>query len=456
MSRGRIVVVDDDVALAQTLEQALQREGFGATGFPSPEQALRHLDTNEVDAVVTDLRMGQIGGLEFCRVVNSRSPDTPVIVITAFGSLESAIAAIRAGAYDFVTKPFETEVLALALDRAVALRRLREDVRRLKIEATDGSPEGTLIGKSPAIRRVHDLISRVKDSDVTVLITGESGTGKELVALGLHREGKRSAGPFVAINCAALPEALLESELFGHVRGAFTDAKTGRSGLFADANGGTLFLDEVGEMPVGVQAKLLRALQDRVVRPVGGSAEIPFDVRIVAATNRDLLAAVDEGRFREDLYFRLNVLEIPVPPLRSRGRDVLLLGQHFLNRSAGEAGKTVIGFEPRAAEKLLGYHWPGNVRELQNCVERAVALTRFDHVTVDDLPDRIRDFATSHVLVTATGPDELVPLAEVERRYILRVLEVAQGHRTAAAKILGLDRKTLYRKLERWGYPEGE
>jgi two-component system response regulator HydG len=351
-----------------------------------------------------------------------------------------------------LTKPFDVEVAVLALKRAVQFRRLRSDLKRLQ-EAADRSRQfGELLGGSPVMRDLQDLVERVRDSDVTVLITGESGTGKELVARTLHRGGKRSEGPFVAINCAALPETLLESELFGHAKGAFTDAKAARVGLFVQAEGGTLFLDEIGEMPPSIQAKLLRALQDRTVRPVGGSREIPFDARIVAATNRDLLAEVDEGRFREDLYFRLNVLEIPVPPLRARGRDILVLAERFIQQSEEAQAKGIRGLTPEAAQRLCDYHWPGNVRELQNCIQRAVALARYDQITVDDLPERIRDYQKSHVLVAAEDPTELVSLDVIERRYVLQVLEAVGGHRTTAAKILGLDRKTLYRKLERWGY----
>jgi two-component system response regulator HydG len=282
------------------------------------------------------------------------------------------------------------------------------------------------------------------------LVTGESGTGKELVARAVHARSPRSQGPFVAFNCAALPDALLESELFGHVRGAFTDSRGARQGLFIKAHGGTLFLDEVGEMPLSMQAKLLRALQERRLRPLGADEELEFDVRIIAATNRDLLALVDEGAFRHDLYFRLNVLGVHMPPLRTRGNDVLLLAQYFLARAAAVAGKPLQGIASDAAAKMLSYSWPGNARELQNCIERAVALARFDQITVDDLPDSLREFRDSHVLVVAESPMDFVPLEEVERRYVLRVMEALRGNRSVAARVLRLDRKTLSRKLERW------
>ncbi len=282
-----------------------------------------------------------------------------------------------------------------------------------------------------------------------MLVTGESGTGKELVAKALHARSARSDGPFVAINCAAMPESLLESELFGHVRGAFTDARVARPGLFVKATGGTLLLDEIGEMPAGMQAKLLRALQERTVRPVGGDQEQPFDARIIAATNRDLETEVEERRFREDLFYRINVVRIHVPPLRARGSDILLLAQHFLERYAAQSRRPVVGMTSAAADKLLSYGWPGNVRELQNCIERAVALAQFDHVGLDDLPEKIRDYKTARIDVESNDPAELLPMEEVERRYIAKVLDAVGGNKTLAAQVLGFDRRTLYRKLER-------
>ncbi len=271
------------------------------------------------------------------------------------------------------------------------------------------------------------------------------------MARALHARSRRANGPLVALNCAAVPEALLESQLFGHVRGAFTDARESRSGLFEQASGGTLFLDEIGDMPLALQPKLLRALQERTVRAVGGAKEVPFDVRVVAATNRDLEEAIEERRFREDLYFRINVVQLELPPLRARGGDVLLLAQHFLTRFAERAGKNVVGIVPDAAERLISYVWPGNVRELQNCIERAVAMARYDHIAVDDLPEKIRTYRRSHVLVVSDDPSELVPMEVVERRYIERVLEAVQGNKSAAARVLGYERKRLYRKIEKLG-----
>jgi DNA-binding NtrC family response regulator len=447
--RGRVLVVEDDAALSGLLERGLSRRGFDVRVVASSEQALRVLRENELDALLTDLRLGASDGLALTSDALNVQPDLPVIVMTAFGSLDTAIGAIRAGAYDFLTKPLDVDAACLTLDRAVQYRRLKAELVRVREIVGQSDLLEELVGESAAIRSVRELVARIAPSDSTVLISGESGTGKEVVARALHRGSSRVSGPFVAVNCAALPEHLLESELFGHVRGAFTDARSNRVGLFAQASGGTLFLDEVGEIPLSVQPKLLRALEDRRVRPVGGDRETEVDVRIVAATNRDLRALADEGRFREDLYFRLAVMEVEIPPLRARGHDVLLIAQRELEKRATRAGKEMRGFAPEAAQVLLSYPFPGNVRELQNTIERALAMARFDHITPDDLPQRMRVTRAEKASVLDFG-DELVPLAEVERRYIHYVLEAVQGHRKQAAKILGLDRKTLYRKLGQW------
>jgi two-component system response regulator HydG len=373
-----------------------------------------------------------------------------VVLITAFGSLETAVAAIRAGAYDFLTKPFEIEELVLVLERGLGHRALKQEVRRLRQAVADSKRFGDILGESLPVRAMCGLIERAAPSDATVLINGESGTGKDLVARALHERGSRREGPFVALNCAAVTESLLESELFGHKRGAFTDARENRPGLLVQARGGTVFLDEIGDMPAGMQAKLLRAIESRTVRPVGSDAEIPIDVRFVAATNRDLESDAEEGRFRHDLFFRTNVIQIAVPPLRARGNDVLLLAQHFLERAAVRNGKDVLGFSQPAAERLLGYTWPGNVRELQNAVERAVALTAFERIAPEDLPERIRSHRRSQLVVGDEDPANLLPMHEVERRYILHVLDTTGGNKTVAARILGFDRRTMYRKLERY------
>jgi len=446
-----ILIVDDDVAMCEMLVKGLARGGFDCRFRTAADEALALMETEPFDVVVTDLNMRAMNGLELCARIVANRPDVPVVVITAFGSLETAVGAIRAGAYDFITKPVDVEALALTLARAVEHRALREEVRRLRQELAETRRFDEMIGESAPMKKVHSLLAQIVDSDASVLVTGESGTGKELVARALHRLGTRKTGPFVAINCAAMPEPLLESELFGHARGAFTDARSDRAGLFVQASGGVLFLDEIGDMPLGMQAKLLRALQERKVRPVGGDREIPFDVRIVTATNRDLDTAVAEQRFREDLYFRVNVIQIVVPPLRARGNDVLVLAQSFVEQFAARSGKKVTGLGTAAAERLLSYAWPGNVRELQNAIERAVAVTRFTEITVEDLPERIRDYRASHVLVVAEDPSELAPMEEVERRYIARVMESVGGNKTLAARVLGLDRKTLYNKLAKHG-----
>ncbi len=452
----RVLLVDDDDSMGQMLVAVLKRHQFEAVYVSSPDDALDKLDHGDFDVVVTDLKMRGMDGIALCERIVASRPELPVILLTAFGTFDAAVGAIRAGAYDFVTKPVENEVLLLAVERAWRHRNLHDEVKRLRLAVEQGRSLDDIVGGSAVMKKVFDLVDRVAQSDASVLITGESGTGKEMVARAIHRRSARSQAPFVAINCAAVPENLLESELFGHVKGAFTDARSARRGLFAQAQGGTLFLDEVGEMPIALQPKLLRAIQDRTVRPVGADTETPVDVRIVAATNRDLETAIDERRFREDLYYRLNVIHIPLPPLRARGNDTLLLAQQFLTRFAAQSQKSVAGLSTEAAERLLSYVWPGNVRELQNAMERAVALTRFDTISVDDLPDKIRSYRRSHVLIAAEDPSELVPLEEVERRYILRVMEAVAGNKTLAAQVLGLDRKTLYRKLERYaGGPPG-
>ncbi|HMI87498.1 MAG TPA: sigma-54 dependent transcriptional regulator [Polyangiaceae bacterium] len=446
-----ILIVDDDVPLCETLELGLTKRGYRTASCVSAVDALARLAAEDFDVVVTDLNMRGTGGIELCARIVANRPDIPVVVLTGFGSLDTAVMAIRAGAYDFISKPVELDVLAIAINRAAKHRELREEVRRLRIEAVRNEPPGQFVGKSTAMRSVYDLIERVADSETTVFVTGESGTGKELVATALHSLSRRRGQPLVAINCAAMPEGVLESELFGHTKGAFTDAKNDRPGLFLQAEGGTLFLDEIGDLPLTLQPKLLRVLQERSVRPVGGRSWLPINVRLIAATNRDLESAIEESRFREDLYYRINVVHIDLPPLRSRAGDVLPLAQHFLRQFAARAGKNIVAIAPGAAEKLVAYAWPGNVRELQNCIERSVALARYDQIGVDDLPDKVRSYRSSHVIVAGDDPSELVRMEELERRYIARVMETVGGNKTAAARILGLDRKRLYRMLDRLG-----
>jgi len=443
-----VLIVDDERSMCELLETDLKLRQFDVVWHTSAEEGIRTVLEQPVDTVLTDLKMPGIDGLEFCRRIVENRPDIPVVVMTAFGSLDTAVAAIRAGAYDFVTKPVEMDLLALTLQRAVDHRELQEKVKILSQAAERATRFEELIGASPAMQRLYDQLARVADTETSILITGESGTGKELVARSLHARSRRRDRPFVAVNCAALPDTLLESELFGHSKGAFTDARSDRKGLFAQAEGGTLLLDEIGEMPLAMQPKLLRALEEGKVRPVGSDRELSFYVRLVTATNRDLETAVEEGRFREDLFFRINVIQLDMPPLRSRGTDTLLLAQHYLELFAARAGKAVEGLSGAVAEKLLNYSWPGNVRELRNVVERAVALTRFNKLAVEDLPEKVREYRSSQVFIGGDDPSELVPLEEVERRYIDHVLRAVDGNKTVAARILGLDRKTLYRKLQ--------
>jgi two-component system response regulator AtoC len=443
----RVLLVDDDRSLCEWVESALTKRGLTVTWRTSADEGFALLDAEDFDVVIADLNMRGMNGLELCQRIAGSRPDTPVIVITAFGSLETAVAAIRAGAYDFITKPFEIEALHLTLNRAMSHRALRQEVTRLRRAVTEAARFEELLGASSAMRKIYDLLDRVAATDATVLITGESGTGKELVARAIHQRSRRATGPFVAINCSAMPETLLETELFGHVKGAFTDARSARSGLFLKADQGTVFLDEIGDLPLPLQPKLLRALQDRKVRPVGSDTEVAYDARLIAATNRDIELAVEESRFRDDLYYRINVLQVHLPPLRDRGSDILLLAQHFIEQCAAGANKPVAGLTPEAGEKLMSYGWPGNVRELHNCMERAVALTRFDHIVVEDLPEKVRAYRPSRVLLGGEDPTEVLPLEEVERRYILWAVEALGGSRTLAAQKLGVDRKTLYRKL---------
>ncbi len=425
----------------------LKQRGFEVVYVPGASEARERTALEEFDAIVTDINMPGMSGLELCQRVVENRPDIPVIMMTAYGSFDAAVGAIRSGAYDFVTKPFDLDVVAIAIERAVKHRRLRDEVRRLRLAMSESQHFDDIIGSSPAMLEIFDLLSRLSESDATVLISGESGTGKEVVARALHRRSPRQHGPFVAVNCAAVPENLLESELFGHVRGAFTDAKSARVGLFAQADGGTLFLDEIGDMPLGLQPKILRAIEERTIRPVGGSQDVHFDVRMISATHRDLESVIEAGQFREDLYYRINVVHVALPPLRARGGDVLKLGQVFLERCATRAAKEVVGIGEKAAEKLLSYDWPGNVRELRNVMERAVALTRYDTLAIEDLPGKIRNHQEGNVVVASNDPTELVTLEEVEQRYVAKVMQAAGGNKTLAAQILGLDRKTLYRKL---------
>ena len=447
---GKILVVDDESSMCEMIAKHLKIRDFEFETTTSPVEAVELIRGNDFDVVLSDVNMPGMSGLQLCEHSIELRPDVPFIIMTAFGSLETAVEAIRVGAFDFVTKPIETDLLFISVKRAIAHRQLHRTIKRLSSETGSESGFGEIVGKSPVMQKLYDKLSRIIDSDASVLLTGESGTGKELVARSIHSSSTRADKPFVPVNCGALPEALLESELFGHEKGAFTDAKSNRSGLFAEADGGTIFLDEIGEMPIQMQVKLLRALEERKARPVGGNVEVSFNVRVISATNRDLEQQIEENQFREDLFYRVNVLQLNLPPLRSRGTDVIALARVFLERYAKQSGKAIQGIAENAAAKLMAYNWPGNVRQLRNVIERAVALSRLDTITIDDLPDKILDHRDDRLIVGGNDPDELTTLDDVERRYIIHVLKTLDGNKTLAAKTLGLDRKTLYRKLARY------
>lgn len=452
----QILIVEDDVAMAQLLVEGLQRRGYLARAVHAAEPALTALAEHDFQAVITDVNMKGLNGLELCQRIVAEHPGVPVLVITAFGSMDTAIRAIRAGAYDFLTKPFELEAIALAIGRAVQHKELREELKRLREEVTSRKGVSQVLGESASMRELLALVNRVADSESAVLVTGERGTGKELVARSLHEASRRRAGPFISLNCSALSAAALEGELFGYAKGsAPNDSKTARPGAFVRAQGGTLFLDDIAEFPLELQPRLLKALTDRKVRPVGSELEVPFDARLVTATSRDLEAMAEEDRFRPELHFAINVVNVHIPPVRMRGNDVLLLAQHFVRFFAEKSRKEVTGIASSAAEKLLAYGWPGNVLELQNVIERAVALTRYAQLTTADLPEKVLNPTPA---TNAAEADEavLVPMDTIERQHILRVLRAVGGHRTQAAKVLGLDRKTLYRKLEGYGPAEVE
>jgi two-component system, NtrC family, response regulator AtoC len=464
--KRRILIVDDDAELRELLHDQLKMYGYEPFLSASGEEAIALATKGEIDVVLTDVRMPGMSGHQLCREIVQLVPNVPVIIMTGFGSMQSAVDAIRAGAYDFVTKPFEPEELDVVVSRALETRALRDEVRRLRRQTGDVPGFEGMIGTSAPMQRLYDLIDRVGHSEASVLIQGQSGTGKELVAKALHHRSRRLDGPFVALNCAAVPESLLESELFGHEKGAFTDARVARPGLMRKAEGGTVFLDEIGDLSHSLQPKLLRALQERVIRPVGGDREIPIDVRVIAATHRDLNRAVEDGAFRADLYYRLNVITIDVPPLCEREDDILLIAEAFLEEITGRENRKAPELSTDAAHMLLRHSWPGNVRELHNCMERCVALCAGSSIGVEHLPPdmvaRIREHhelngvdsvkrSESQPEINGSSDAPFLPLFEIERRHILRVLDQVEGNKTHAAKILGIDRKTLHTKLVRYG-----
>ena len=442
--RPRILIVDDDTDLCAMLAQALESQGYDADITANPADAGRLVRERDYSTVLIDIELGQgVSGIDLCAEIVVCRPDLPVVIVTGHDDLDNVVRAIRAGAFEFLRKPVTLVSLEDVIGRAIRAKRRRQTLRIEDGSEAERRPPG-IIGESPAMMQLYSDIARVSRADTTVVINGATGTGKELVARAIHELSDRASKPFVALNCAAMTPTLLESELFGHAKGAFTDAKHRRDGLFVAADGGTLFLDEIGEMELDMQAKLLRVLQNRRVRAVGETTEVPVDVRLVAATNRDLEAAVKAGTFREDVYYRIHVVALEVPPLRERGRDVLLIAQHLLKRTIGDRE---VEITPEAEKKLLEYNWPGNVRELENVITRASALMTDDMIEVEHLPPQIRNFIPESTVAAGFDGAALPTLDEVEQRYISHVLEVVNGNKTSASKILGMNRRTLYRKL---------
>jgi two-component system response regulator PilR (NtrC family) len=460
MSKGRLLIIDDDLSVRQFLTNMLRRDGYSVKAASGGVEALALMKKGAVEVVVTDLMMDGMSGMEVLKAVKEGWPDTEVVMITAHATTENAVQAMKNGAYDYVTKPFNIDELKLILGKAFEKRAIHDENVELKRAIADRHGYANLVGRDEAMLKMYDLMERVKDTPVTILITGESGTGKELVAKAIHYEGQRKAKPFRSINCGAIPETLIESELFGYRKGAFTGAVRDQQGLFVSAEGGTLFLDEVGEMPLATQVKLLRVLQDRRVKPLGGVEEQELDVRIIAATNRDLGEEVRQGRFREDLYYRLNVISVAIPPLRDRISDLPLLIQHFLDQYTKQFSRGPMRLSKEAALLLSSYQWPGNVREVENVIQRCVALSRSDDVGTDTLPPEIRHGAEGegNGLQLAVGPEgaDLEQLVEhYERTLLESALSRAGGVKTEAARLLGISFRSLRYRLHKIGIEEG-
>jgi len=452
-SKRRVLVVEDDAVVLGLLTKIIGEAGYDVVGAPTGEAALAELDKQLFDAVLLDLNLPGVQGMDVLSVGPTLQTDVPFIVMTAFGSVDTAVEAMKRGAFDYVSKPFRTEELLLTLRRAHEETELRREVARLRRHVKEEGPGVEMVGRSAAIERVRDLIARVAPSRATVLISGDTGTGKELVARSIHFMSGRAERPFVAVNCSAIPETLLESELFGHVKGAFTGAIANKRGLMEESSGGTLFLDEIGTVSPNIQVKLLRALQERSIMRVGGREPVPIDIRLIAATNLDLGEEVRGGRFREDLFYRLSVFPIRVPPLTERRDDIPLLAAFFLRRAASEHGVTPPAIPPTTMQRLMEYEWPGNVRELENFIERSVIMHAGAKTIPFDPAEGLYRRREHDVLKTART--ERWNLDHLEREYILAVLEEVNGHQGRAAEVLGIDRRTLYRKLKRYrGEPE--
>ncbi len=453
-TKARILVVDDERSMQEFLEIFFRSEGYDVVTAGDVDTALVHLENDEFDVVISDIQMPGRSGIDLVHATYEMSPETVVIMITAFASTETAITAMKEGAYDYVTKPFKVDELRIVVEKALEKKLLSSENRRLRRELRSHSRDRTIIGNSSAIRRVSELIAQVADSKANVLISGESGTGKEVVARAIHRGGPRRDQPFVAVNCAAIPETLLESELFGHVKGAFTGAVQNKEGLFETADEGTLFLDEVGELTLAVQVKLLRAIQEKSFRRVGGSGDTRANVRIIAASNRRLEDEVASGRFREDLYYRLNVIEIPLPSLRERSEDIPLLIAHFIEKYATELDKGVTRITDEAIARLTEYRFPGNVRELENVIERAVALSRSDVIDLESLPPSVLSPAASEEtprITSEEGVDLEAMLNEYESGLLKEALQAANGVKKRAAKLVGVSFRSFRYRLEKLG-----
>jgi two-component system response regulator HydG len=464
LTRARLLLVDDDEEACRLLAEVLEREAYDVVPALSADEALSKVNNSgPFDAVLTDLRMPGTSGLDLLRTLRERDPGALVLVLTAFGDAGAAGEAIRAGAYDFISKPYDLAALRETLARSLGRRRLagvRRDSGPAAQEDSRGRSAGpALVGHSPAIIDVMKTLARVAPSQATVLVLGETGTGKELVARTVHHFSERADRRFVAVNCSALAEGLLESELFGHVRGAFTGAAAARPGLFREADRGTLFLDEIGDISPALQARLLRALQEHEIVPVGSETPVRVDVRVLAATHRDLLELVRQGRFREDLYYRLNVVTLTLPPLRARPQDIPLLIDHFLRELATRHGRGPVAVDPEAQRRLLLYDWPGNIRELQNVLERAMLLAEQDVIGPEHLPPDVRAPRTSLAVppaIAAADPAASSPLRsleEVDRDHVLRVLGAMRGNRDETSRVLGISRRTLSRMILRWNLP---
>jgi two-component system response regulator PilR (NtrC family) len=456
-SRARILVVDDERSMQEFLEIFLRGEGYEVVTAGDVDAARGRLESDDFDVVITDIQMPGGSGLDLLRAANQVAPETMVIMITAYATTETAIAAMKEGAYDYLTKPFQVDEIRLVVEKALEKKSLALENRRLRSELRTRSRSRRIIGSSGPMQRVLELVGQVADSRANVLVTGESGTGKEVVARAIHEMSERRDGPFIVVNCAAIPENLLESELFGHVRGAFTGALHNKEGLFELADKGTLFLDEVGDLPLALQVKLLRVIQEKSYRRVGGTQDQQADVRVVSATNRRLEEEVANGRFREDLYYRLNVIEIPLPPLRERKDDLALLADHFVDKYSRELGKKVEGISGEAFEQLLAYRFPGNVRELENVIERAVALTRGPVIDVEALPRsvlaRVEPAGAARIPAQGVSLDKL--MEDYERSLILEALGPAGGVKKRAAKLLGISFRSLRYRLEKLGIDDG-